>query len=568
MRTITFIEGDAHADIMVERLGQNPLFMLGTGGLLREERCLPDTNFTQTLPVFLGIGFGSALIKLCQEYSGPLVIIDKETDIQTLTKVKKHLKEHLSPEQEEGILWLDMQDPHEVLRSLTQWQKKHGGLPFSPIVHPFYLRLDKEWYSLLREHLQASQTVNFWAKVRKPRFSHANPRVLLITSKYFLMGELAHACRSVGIEYKLLTLPDESIASSEFIKMLLTAVMEFQPDCLLTLNHLGIDREGVLMDLLEQLQLPLASWFVDNPHLIVHSYQNLKSPWVTLFTWDSDNIASLQELGFSHVFYLPLGTNPELFSPNTKGNPAWKRDISFVGNSMLYKVQKRLEQMPLPPAILENFEKTAYEFSLCSDRSVVEFLAQNAPKEYALYQALADNEERLGYETALTWEATRRYRASCVEQILPFSPLLVGDDGWKILFAKQKSQFTYHRELNYYTDLHAFYPLSAINFNCTSKQMKGAVNQRIFDAPACNGFVLTDWREQMDNLLEPHKEIVFYKEQAEIPDLVQYYLAHPKERDTITKAARRRILAEHTWAHRVQSLLAQMRNIYGIHQVK
>ncbi len=563
MHAIQYIEKDACADIVVERPGQNPLHMLGAGGKAREESTIQNVDFNQTIPVFLGIGFGYALKKLCKSYSGPLVIIDKEVDIQALTKVKEFIKNELTVEQQARILWLDTPDQHEVLRQLTQWQKKHSGLPFSPIVHPFYMRFHKEWYSFLREQVQASYTANFWAKVCKPRFTKAQPRILLITSKYFLMGELSHACRTLGIEHKLLTLPDESIASSEFIKMLLTAVVEFQPDCLLTLNHLGIDREGVLMDLLEQLQLPLASWFVDNPHLIVHSYQNLKSPWVTLFTWDSDNIASLKKLGFPHVFYLPLGTNPDLFSPNTKGNPAWKRDISFVGNSMLYKVQKRLEQMPLPPVILKNFQEVAYNFSLCSDRSITEFLAQNAPKEYALYQALPSDEERLGYETALTWEATRIYRASCVEKILPFSPLLVGDNGWKILFSKEINQFDYHPELNYYSELHAFYPLSAINFNCTSKQMKGAVNQRIFDAPACNGFVLTDWREQMDNLLEPHKEIISYKEQEEIPDLVRYYLAHPKERETITHAARRRILAEHTWAHRVQTLLKYMHQIYG-----
>ncbi len=568
MSSITYIENDSHADIQVERQGQNPLFMLGAGGIIREERSIQGLDFTKSLPVFLGIGFGNALKSLYKNYNGPVAIIDKEKDIQALTKVKEQLQKELSPEQVENILWLDMPHEAEVLRHLTLWQKKHHGLPFCPIIHPFYLRYHKEWYMYLREQVQASQTVDFWAKVRKPRFTHAKPRILLITSKYFLMGELAHACQSLGIEYTLLTLPDESIASSEFIKKLLTAVVEFQPDCLLTLNHLGIDREGVLMDLLEQLQLPLASWFVDNPHLIVHSYQKLKSPWVTLFTWDSDNIASLQELGFPHVFYLPLGTNPELFSPNTKGNPAWKCDISFVGNSMLYKVQTRLQKMPLPPSILENFKETAARFSLCSDRSVMEFLAQNAPHEHALYEALPSNEERLGYETALTWEATRIYRASCVEKILPFSPILVGDDGWNVLFAQEKKRFTYHRELNYYSELHTFYPLSAINFNCTSKQMKGAVNQRIFDAPACHGFVLTDWREQMDNLLEPHKEIAFYKEQEEIPDLVRYYLAHPKERETITKAARRRILAEHTWAHRLQNLLQQMRHVYGIQAVK
>ncbi len=561
-----------HPDIMVERSGQSPLYMLGSGGKKREEDIVATwerkENTTQ-LPVFLGSGFGYGVLALLKNYSGPLAIIDKESDIQELTKVKVKLEEFCTPEQWSNIFWIDSNNQDEVLRLLTLWQKKHDGLAFVPFIHPFYARLHKEWYGFLREQITASHNYDFWGKVRKPRFAHENPRVLLITSKYFLMGELAHACKKLGLEHTLLTIPDESIASSEFVKTFLNAVVSFQPDCLITLNHLGLDKEGILMGLLEQLQLPLASWFVDNPHLIVHEYQNLKSPWVYIFTWDMDNIDSLHKLGFEHVSYLPLGTNTDIFRPNNQGQSSWKRDISFVGNSMLYKVQSRLAKTLLPLTLLDTFEKVALDFCHSHERSVVDFLKHHAPTEYALYAALPSSGDRLGYETALTWEATRVYRAACVAKTLPFNPLLVGDDGWNYIFSKEKGQFALHKELNYYSELSAFYPLSSINFNCTSKQMKGAVNQRIFDVPACNAFVLTDWREQMDSLFEPQKEIIFYKENDEIPDLVRYYLTHPEERKRITTAARKRVLAEHTWEHRLQNLLAKMRQVYGIHsQVK
>ena len=92
--------------------------------------------------------------------------------------------------------------------------------------------------------------------------------------------------------------------------------------------------------------------------------------------------------------------------------------------------------------------------------------------------------------------------------------------------------------------------------------MKGAVNQRVFDAPAAGAFVLTDWREQMAGLFEPH-EMACYREPDEILDLARHYLAHPKERRRITAAARKRVLACHTWRHRLQTLLERMRAVYG-----
>ena len=94
--------------------------------------------------------------------------------------------------------------------------------------------------------------------------------------------------------------------------------------------------------------------------------------------------------------------------------------------------------------------------------------------------------------------------------------------------------------------------------------MKGAVNQRLFDVPAAGAFVLTDWREQTEKLFEPGKELVCYRESEEIPDLVRYFLAHPEERRRIVRAARTRVLAEHTWTHRVRSILTILRETYGI----
>jgi len=177
---------------------------------------------------------------------------------------------------------------------------------------------------------------------------------------------------------------------------------------------------------------------------------------------------------------------------------------------------------------------------------------------------LPDDESRLAFETLLTWEATRQYRADCVRELMPFAPLLVGDAGWKSIFRREKRPWFLHPEVSYYDGLPFIYPFSDINFNCTSKQMKGAVNQRVFDVPATGGFVLTDWREQMDQLFEPDREMVFYRTPQEIGELVHRYLKHPGDRKRVAKAGRRRVLGEHTWAHRVRTLLADMHDIYGI----
>lgn len=558
-RIIPILENGRVVDIEARR-DAHALRMLGAGDHAREERMLHGVECAGRLPVLLGAGFGHALARLLATHEGPVAVVDKEKNILSLTRTR----EALEPALTERVHWVCDDFSEAALQNLARWQSAHGGLPMLPLTHPFYLRLDRAYYAAVREGLLAGARFDFWSRARQPRFTRDSPRLLLITSRYFLMGEMVGACRRLNIPHFLLELRDDAVARTDFVRQLLTAVLEFRPDCVLTLNHLGVDKEGVLTDLLERLQLPLASWFVDNPHLILHLYRKVVSPWTTIFTWDADNIASLRDMGFEHVFYLPLGTDPSRFTPGRgKGASQWKTRVSFVGNSMIHKVGARLRAGRFPRDMLLRFRDVAARFDASAERSVPVFLEREYPPLYAAYADLPDDERRLAFETAVTWEATRQYRSRCVAQLLPFAPLIVGDKGWRTALRHASHPFRLHRELNYYTELPAFYALSEINFNCTSKQMKGAVNQRIFDVPAAGGFVLTDWREQMNALFEPEKEIIFYREPEEINGLISYYLKHPQSRKRTAEAARRRVLAEHGWEHRLRRLLECMRHVYG-----
>ncbi|MDL2267586.1 glycosyltransferase [Desulfovibrio sp. OttesenSCG-928-G15] len=592
-------ENNRLADIFVVRNGRE-MRMLGPAGAQRELSFLPDEEAlfglslpdspaaTEThtagdaaanarqnrLPVCIGSGTGAALDALATMLdrrfganSWALAVVDKEEDILAASALRKRFADRPGmvffpskpgPGTAQGTL-------DAVIKELTLWQAEQGGLAMTPLINPFYLRIDRDFYNGVKTACEASARTDFWEKTRYPRFTGKEPRILLLTSKYFLMGEIIAACKRLGIPTYLLQVPEDGIGCTDFIEALLTSVLEFKPDFLFTINHLGVDMEGILSGLLEKLRLPLASWFVDNPHLILYHYNNLVSPWTAIFTWDTDNLSSVSADGFEHVCYLPLGVDAHRFVPlgpdhDFPGLPEeWNRNISFVGNSMVEKVLENRKRFPFPPALLDDFKGIAADFSDSEERSSRAFL-QKHPDLYAAFSALPDAEIRLTYETMLTWEATLQYRLSCVQGIMGLSPLMVGDKGWKTLL---HGDWHYHSELNYYDDLPRFYPCSRINFNCTSKQMKGAVNQRVFDVPATGSFILTDYREQIENLFEPEKEVVLYRTPEEAGALAAEYLADPKRRKAVIKAARKRILAEHTYEHRIRTLIAKMKEFYG-----
>ncbi|SDN23479.1 spore maturation protein CgeB [Desulfonauticus submarinus] len=461
-----------------------------------------------------------------------------------------------------GFLFIQTSNPELALNQLTKWQIANKGNPFLPITIPYFWKKYPKFYRPLFKCLEANRRFNFWQQARYKKFKN-KPKILLITSEYFLMGEVITACKRLDYDYYLLHLPNQEIGSEEFVKYFLQAVITFKPDFVLTINHLGVDKEGILIDLLEKMELPLASWFVDNPHLILYMYNKVKSDFTVIFTWDKDNIKVLKEKGFDKVFYLPLATDVQRFNPknNSKIRSRLIRDVSFVGNSMFFKVLKRREKLEQFKDILAKYEQIALDFKNSDFLIVNEFIAKFFPEIYKKWTKLPTIEDKLNFETLITWQATLEYRRECILEILKFNPLIVGDKGWfKIL---PKSNWIYHKELNYYSELPFFYGENKINFNSTSAQMKGAVNQRVFDVPASGNFLLTDYREQIRELFEIEKEVVCYKNKDEIEDYINFYLKHSNLRCKIIENARARIIKEHTYEQRLTFLYKTMYSCFS-----
>ena len=399
-------------------------------------------------------------------------------------------------------------------------------------------------------------------RLKYKKFQHNNPKILLITSKYFLIGEFITALRKLNIEFDTLLLGENEYLTQDFINLLKEKISSFKPDFTFTINHLGIDREGILMTLFEKIEMPILSWYVDNPNLIIKNFKKNVSDFCTILVWDRDNIQDMKEIGFKNVFYMPLGTDPDRFKKiNLADNPfkSLKTDISFVGKTMIDQVKKTFNQIRAPESFKKFYKKIAVEFIETSERSVENFIKDFFPEIYKLFQLL-DEESKTYFETTVTWEATRIYRYKCIKEIVPFKPLLIGDKNWRTYF---RDKINYFPEVNYYEDLPYIYNLSEINFNTTSLQMKNAVNQRIFDVPACQGFIITDYRKQMEDLFEIGEEVICYRNIDEIQELVKKYLHYKDEREKVIKKAYNRVIKEHKYTDRALQIINIARKVYS-----
>jgi spore maturation protein CgeB len=104
----------------------------------------------------------------------------------------------------------------------------------------------------------------------------------------------------------------------------------------------------------------------------------------------------------------------------------------------------------------------------------------------------------------------------------------------------------------------AFYAQSRFTLNVTRADMVAAgwsPSVRLFEAAACATPIVSDVWEGLDSLFEPGREIVLAEDAATV---LAALAAPDADRDAMAAAARTRILAAHTAAHRAAELEAHL----------
>ncbi len=60
-------------------------------------------------------------------------------------------------------------------------------------------------------------------------------------------------------------------------------------------------------------------------------------------------------------------------------------------------------------------------------------------------------------------------------------------------------------------------------------QIKG----RNFEVPGCGGFMMTGYADDLDSYYSPGKEIVCFRDNKDLLDIIKYYLANEDERKAV-----------------------------------
>ncbi|MBT5710095.1 glycosyltransferase [Candidatus Poribacteria bacterium] len=94
----------------------------------------------------------------------------------------------------------------------------------------------------------------------------------------------------------------------------------------------------------------------------------------------------------------------------------------------------------------------------------------------------------------------------------------------------------------------------SLNVHHAHEEAGHTCNERCFNVPACGGFMVSDYAPRIRDFF-PEDEAVVADGPSDFLDKVEHFVRYPDERIPYMQKARRRVVAEHTYHHRLCDLL-------------
>jgi spore maturation protein CgeB len=346
---------------------------------------------------------------------------------------------------------------------------------------------------------------------------------------------------------------------------------EFKPHFIFFVNAAGCDGRGILSELYAGLQIPVVCWFVDQPAYYETWIPRFDPENTLTFMIDREHMKHAVDGGLKHIYHLPLGTNCRRFTPKTNGFylPENGHDISFVGRLMAHRLKMLLQdifrKMPdFPRNLIQVMDRAAALYADDFRTSLEQIMARAMALTNPGVELPEPEVQRLML-SFIDFAASMKQRTEIVTSLKDFDLQVYGDKEWNQVLPDAQGPMNDKCDVTfpyYGEEIVEVYRGSKINLNITKYQLKTAINQRVFDVPACGGFLLTDYREDLEQCFKIGKEIIFYEDREDLKEKVAYYLSHTHDRQRIAMAGMNRVRREHDFSHRLHFVFAKVNELF------
>jgi spore maturation protein CgeB len=256
---------------------------------------------------------------------------------------------------------------------------------------------------------------------------------------------------------------------------------------------IGFKMPTTAIEWLKKQGIKLAVWLTEDPYYIDHTLK-LIHHYDYVFTIDIAALKVYKETGHQHVYYLPLGTDPEIYYPT---NSVKEYDICLVG----YPYPNRVKMIQFL------FEKTNFSIQVVGSQWEKKLAKTKRSSKLSIHSRWVPPIDTNNY-----------YNRTCI-------------------------------------NLNTHRPFNLKQNKNTIGVINESINNRTFDIASCGAFQLIEFKPDLPQHFIDGEDIVSFNSNEELLIKVKYYKTHPYDRQEIAENGKEKARSSHTFEHRMNEML-------------
>lgn len=301
------------------------------------------------------------------------------------------------------------------------------------------------------------------------------------------------------------------------------------------------------------------SWVYDTPYLLLYS-EHIKYETTIVYIFDRTLCKALNDNGVSNAYYMPMAAPVKYYdSLNTWQGREFQAEISFVGSTYAEENQNFYKNFDGINAYTQGYieaiiraQKNVYGTFLLEEllnQQVTDELRRVCPV------VRGDDEWESDQWIYANYFLARRLTAIQREEILE----LLSQEHKVVLYTPgQTPKLTNVMNcgpIDYVRQMPYVFKNSKINLNMTLRSIYSGIPLRAMDIMGCGGFLLTNYQEDFLQFFEPDVDYVYYTDNEDLLEKVDYYLTHDEERKRIAENGHEKVISAHTYDSRIKEIL-------------
>lgn len=382
-------------------------------------------------------------------------------------------------------------------------------------------------------------------------------RIIFVKWGNFNEGVIEETLPSLGHLVKSIELnpgEDQNHVLGEISKVILS----FHADVLFSVDYfqnlaVAADRGGILY----------YSWLFHEPQWSLFSSQ-AQLACNRIYTFDSAHVDELRQHNISNVHYLSLAADRKLLSDaNSQMEPEelskYDCEVSFVGSfyeaafNYFNTISEEAKETKIYKETVSLIKSKMFSYGrnvLTKNVSeeVVEFLAKEADPHKNNYYFAGQTDIALRSILA---------RKITVEERKVMAKTLARKFDFRLYSNSNTERFTRIKNMgaiDFQTTAPIIFNRSKINVYVTPRAIQTGIPLRVLEVMSCNGFILTNYQEDLAREFTEGKEIVLYRSLDDLVEKTAYYLEHEDERKAIARAGCEKVAMEYNYATKLRAL--------------